>query len=172
MKYYTMDKWIADQDLDRPGEPLAFATRKAYDEYLRKVRHLLPDRLNQLPSEVCISDSNLQEFEWNLDNQSVMLLLDAGDPLMREGRVVRLHYSGVRQFNSISDPQKTLPGPGGYGDLGYDEIEVLDQGWFEHRLLFSSGIEIAIQFQGFDYEIVDETSASNKAFQTDARKRG
>ena len=172
MKYYTIDDWIADQDLDRPGEPRAFAAGRAYEEYLKSVRHLLPDRLNQLPSEVCIHDSNLRESEWSVESQSLVLLLDAGDLSMREGRDVRLKYTGVRQFKCTSDPEKNLTGPGGYGDLGNDEIEVLYQGWFEHRMLFSSGIEISIQFQGFDYEIVEETSASNKTLQTDAKKRG
>jgi hypothetical protein len=38
------------------------------------------------------------------------------------------------------------------GDLGYDEIEVLGGGMFEHRLLFSSGIELAIEFAAFHLE--------------------
>ena len=45
-----------------------------------------------------------------------------------------------------SDPSVGLGGPHGFGDLGYDEIDVGEDGPFEHRLLFSSGIELAVRF--------------------------
>ncbi|HWX42575.1 MAG TPA: hypothetical protein VN345_15600 [Blastocatellia bacterium] len=59
-----------------------------------------------------------------------------------------------------SDPDKGLVGPNGFGDLGYDEIEVLDGGMFEHRLLFSSGIELAIMFEEFRLEVFYRDSVS------------
>ncbi len=44
---------------------------------------------------------------------------------------------------------------GGYGTHGFDEVEILKDGSFEHRMLFSSGIEIAIQFRDFVLDYTD-----------------
>ena len=44
---------------------------------------------------------------------------------------------------------------GGYGTHGFDEVEVLEEGLFEHRMLFSSGIEVAIQFRDFVLDYTD-----------------
>ena len=60
-----------------------------------------------------------------------------------------LTYSGVERVESTADPGAGLGGPHGYGDLGYDEVDVLPSGAFEHRLLFSSGIELAVVFRRF-----------------------
>jgi hypothetical protein len=40
-------------------------------------------------------------------------------------------------------------------DLGYQEIERLDDGAFEHRLLFAGGREFVIQFADLRLEYVD-----------------
>ena len=61
-------------------------------------------------------------------------------------RVLEICYKGVSRFKSFAGRGKALPGPSGYGDLGYYEIELLDDGFLEHRLLFSSGIELSIIF--------------------------
>ena len=42
-----------------------------------------------------------------------------------------------------------MPGPAGFGDLGYCEVSVLPGGAFEHRLLFSTGIELVVVFRSF-----------------------
>ena len=57
-------------------------------------------------------------------------------------------YAGVFTRKS-TNPKRGLAGPHGYGDLGYDEIEVLRDGLYEHRILFSSGIELQVRFTGF-----------------------
>jgi hypothetical protein len=49
------------------------------------------------------------------------------------------------------EASENLPGPAGLGHLGYDEFELLDPGTFEHRLLFSSGVEILIRFRAFRF---------------------
>lgn len=70
---------------------------------------------------------------------------------MLEGRHVRLVYDGVCTIHSTGDRLRGLSGPHGYGDLGNDEIEVLQDGSFEHRFLFSTGIELVLRFQAFSY---------------------
>ncbi len=34
-----------------------------------------------------------------------------------------------------------------WGVFGYDEIEMLVDGLFEHRIIFSEGVELKIQFE-------------------------
>lgn len=101
---------------------------------------------------ICIHDANLRELQVDVEQRRVIIRLDAGDITMREERKVRLHYTDVSNLISTSDPKKGLAGPNGYGDLGNDEIEVFEDGEYEHRILFSSGIEINIRFRGFQIE--------------------
>jgi hypothetical protein len=75
----------------------------------------------------------------------------------------RLTYHGVLSFQSNSNPDKGFAGSAGYGDLAFDEFEVLQEGLFEHRMIFSTGIEIAVQFKGFSYQnLSDSFGAAGK----------
>jgi hypothetical protein len=77
-------------------------------------------------------------------------LAGGGFGKLRGGRMAHAQrYSGVEHFESEADPKVGLRGPSGYGDLGYYEIDVLPEGRFEHRLLFSTGIELRVIFRGF-----------------------
>ena len=60
-----------------------------------------------------------------------------------------LTYIGVERFEYAADPDIGLGDPAGYGDLGYCEVDALPNGAFEHRLLFSTGIELAVVFREF-----------------------
>lgn len=73
-------------------------------------------------------------------------------------RRIHLVYRGVTSFLSTADPAQGLSGPHGYGDLGYNEIELVEARRFEHRMLFSTGIELEIQFEEFQlsYEDFDD----------------
>jgi hypothetical protein len=67
----------------------------------------------------------------------------------RDQRLILL-YTGVDRFEGFAAPDVYLRGPGGFGDLGYCEVDVLESGSFEHRLLFSTGIELIVEFRGFE----------------------
>lgn len=126
MKYFTMERWIANQDLDSahdPREPL-----RAYRAYLDSVYEQLPKDFRRMLAEICIHDAALVDLAVDLSEHRVILRLDAGDVTMRERRQVRLTYEGALTFTSTADPTSGLPGPHGYGDLGNDEIEVLPDG--------------------------------------------
>lgn len=56
----------------------------------------------------------------------------------------------VVSFNLLADHDIGLPGPHGFGDVGYDEADINVDGNLEHRLLFSSGIEMQVVFRGFE----------------------
>ncbi len=59
-------------------------------------------------------------------------------------RVVQNHLP-----NLISD----FSWPHGFGDVGYDEATSIQMEYFEHRLLYSSGIETQIVFRGFETKL-------------------
>ena len=65
-----------------------------------------------------------------------------------------LKYEGVHSFKSTVDTERGRIGPAGYGDLGYDEFHLLAPRQFEHAFLFSSGIEIAVEFGSFSYDVL------------------
>ena len=158
MRYFTLDDWIADQDYSSsstarpPGEAAA-----AYADYLTSIHAQLPSDLQQMLATICLHDAALRELAVDNVARRVVLVLDAGNLSMTEPRRVRLSYEDALGLRCLSDPARALAGPRGFGDLGYDEIELLGAAAFEHRLLFSSGIELAVQFQRFRFEVLRDT---------------
>ena len=137
MRYFTMAWWCGTQTGDA-GD--AFA---AYTAHLNTVRDRLPPDLLATQESVSLHDTRLRELR--LVDGSLSMGLDnyAGDERLT------LTYTRVERFESTADPQVGLGGPAGYGDLGYCEVDVLSSGAFEHRMLFSTGIELVVVFHGF-----------------------
>jgi hypothetical protein len=79
-------------------------------------------------------------------------LFPSDGPAELEYHNLQLVYEGVSNLYSTATPQKALGGSASYGELGYDEIELLGEQLYEHRLLFSSGIEMQIQFKGIQWQ--------------------
>lgn len=159
MKYFTVDQWIADQE----PEPSVDARESAlirYADYLRGARSALPIEFLPLTSEIVIHDARALSVTTRVQESTVEITLDPGPLTGRPWRELHLTYLAIRTMRLSSDPDKGLVGPNGFGDLGYDEIEVLDGGMFEHRLLFSSGIELAIMFEEFRLEVFYRDSVS------------
>ena len=151
MKYFTLDGWIGDQDRGDDGTAAARAVQ-AYKTYLAGVRPELPGDFRRLLADYCIHDGRLRHMTVDLPAGIVVLRFDAGDVTMRQGRDISLHYGDAILVETTADPERGLPGPHGYGDLGNDEIELLDGGLLEHRLLFSTGIELTLRFRTFRLE--------------------
>lgn len=129
--------WCGIQTGDA-GDPSA-----AYTAHLATVRDRLPPELLATEESVSLHDTRLRELQ--LADGTLTLGLDsyAGDERLT------LTYAGVERFESTADPEVGLGGPAGYGDLGYCEVDALPGGTFEHRLLFSTGIELAVVFREF-----------------------
>ncbi len=137
MRFFTMAWWCGTQTGDAADPSVG------YSAHLAAVRDRLPPDLLATQESVSLHDTRLRELR--LADGSLSLGLDsyAGDERLT------LTYSGVELFESAANPEVGLGGPAGYGDLGYCEVDVLPGGAFEHRLLFSTGIELAVVFRGF-----------------------
>jgi len=157
MKYFTIEDWMGDQDLDAARSP-SWDASEEYSKYLDSVDHLIPAEFRSLQDSVYLHDSNLHELRIDLPSGTLEMLFHACDR-QQHACAVRIQYAGVTLFESTSDPEKSLPGPGGYGDFGYEEIEVIGAARFEHRILFSSGIELLIRFAQLSFTVTPNTSA-------------
>ena len=141
MRYFTMGWWCGSQGGDA-GDPAA-----DYARHPDAVRHRLPPAVLAAQEAVPFHDARLRELVVRPAAATARLVLDA----YAGGGRFDLTYRGGERVESAADPDVGLPGPHGYGDLGYDELDVLPDGAFEHRLLFSSGIELAIAFRDFEW---------------------
>jgi hypothetical protein len=146
MRFFTIDWW---RDVQRGS---AANPSEAYEAHLASLRPFpMPvARLDQLPS---IHDAHVRRVDHL--GTAVSITLDSWD---EKGSVVQvaLSYRGVDSMTLEAD-RDGLPGPAGFGDLGYCEIDRPSRDVFEHRLLFSSGLELCVRFREFDFS-VDATS--------------
>ncbi len=144
MKFFTLDWWFGLQEGSQEFDNEDPMPR--FREHLDAIRERLPAGLLALQEIVSLHDANLRTLEYTRQDNSLTLLLDGQDG--RGGlRRFTLRYSGVDSFTSTADPNRGLSGPPGYGDLGYDEPDITPDGRIEHRLLFSSGIEMQVIFR-------------------------
>lgn len=156
MKYTSIEDW---NNLER---------WVGYTRYLAGVWDRLPEDLQRLtgacldrsPERIYLHDSRVGTIRVEMDERTAESVLD-GETLDASGvrvspRRYVLRYGGVVSFRSACDPDGVLPGPAGYGDLGADELEEMGGGLFEHRLLFSSGIELAVGFREFSLSYEDD----------------
>jgi hypothetical protein len=144
MRFFTPEWWCGIQGSDCTNNPA-----KNYHIYLATIRDRLPSGLLALQESVSLHDGHLRELVLTPSNASLSLFID-GDDGSGGARRFTLRYSGVTSFRSMADPELGLLGPHGYGDWGYDEADLAEDGQFEHRILFSSGIEIVVKFAGFE----------------------
>ena len=139
MRFFTMSWWR--------GAPDGFG-RGRHDDYFAHVtalrvrvpRELLPT-LNAL---LALHDAELRHLRLEPVRATLHISLENRYTDER----FTLAYSGVEHFASESDPEELCDH--GYGDLGYDEVDLSPAGAFVHRMLFSSGIELVVVFHGFE----------------------
>ena len=139
MKYFTLVWWSNYDD----GE--AFRDSEAR---MKEILPKLPEQLQRFHREASLHDARLRLQHLDVATQILRLNLEN-----YEGNV-ELIYGGERTIQSTADPDQGLAGPHGYGDLGYDEIDLIEDGLFEHRMLFSSGIELQVQFSRFSFKCI------------------
>jgi hypothetical protein len=139
MRFFTMAWWCGVQE-GISGDPSA-----DYAARLATIRDRLPADLLATEESVSLHDTRLRELRLLPAERT----LHVGLETYAADERLTLVYSGVERVESFADPEVGLCGPAGYGDLGYWEVDVLQSGLFEHRLLFSTGIELVVEFRGF-----------------------
>jgi hypothetical protein len=144
VRFFTLDWWRGIQDGALSADPGA-----EYHSYLETIRDEIPRGLLALQESVSLHDGHLRELELTPSDKTLMIIVD-GDDGSGAFRRYCLRYFDVSLFRSTADPAAGLGGPRGYGDWGYDEAAVVMRGRFQHSILFSSGIEIIVQFAGFE----------------------
>ena len=153
MKFFTIDWWsgeIKDDHMD------------VFNRYRAHIEKILPELTEdhcRLVNEVALHDARLLSLSGDYTGASIILSLDGSgyDESTKSyfHRHFELRYDGVQSLRSDADPDKGLPGSHGYGDLGYDEVDVLEPGLFEHRMLFSTGITLSICHREFQLRFED-----------------
>ena len=139
MQFFTMDWWREVQSgaTSNPSD--------AYERHLASLRPF-PDAVAAIDRVPSLHDARLTRLEQVRD--SIVVALDRWGE--KGGRIpTELRYGGVERFAVSTDPDGGLSGPNGFGDLGYYEFDCAAPGLYEHRVLFSSGIELCIQFRAF-----------------------
>jgi len=141
MKYLTFGWWS--------GECVDENAVKNYWNYFDSIKSSFPESIIKFTENISLHDSNLLELNHKVCEDKLQLLLNifTNDDIRKK---IVVNYNDLLDLKLSSDPEKGLGGPYGFGDLGYDEFDV-EKDYFIHRLLFSSGIEIIINFKKFEY---------------------
>lgn len=130
-------------DAEQITDPVA-----AYQAHLAAIRFRLPISMATLDEQVPLHDARLRTLSYNAETHALTIGLDNIFEA-NELRRFYLCYLNIISFDSVADPKVGLPGPHGYGDLGYDELDVTPNNHLVHRFLFSSGIEFHITCTDF-----------------------
>ncbi len=150
MKFFTMQWWNEGQTWEDSKHAFTL-----YKQHMVSIRHGVPEELLRLYDEITLHDSSVREIRQSSIDQELIIELggDGEDGCLRD---IRLRYLGVSSFRMTVKTEEIHHGPHGFGDLGYDEIDLADPGFFEHRMLFSSGTEITITFRDFELHYQDD----------------
>ena len=146
MKYFTMDWWLAFQNPDMPEKDAA-RPQQEYERHYKSIKKHLPKRFLTFDKSYSLHDATLLKLSLNADKEQIKIkfMLAVVHKKFIEGRNGTLIYSGVTDFTSSKRAEVSLvDSTYNYGHLGYDEIEMISPGVFEHRMLFSSGAEFGI----------------------------
>jgi hypothetical protein len=154
MKYFTLAWWQGNQDLQPPFED-KMRPLNDYKQFYASVKDQLPPLFAEFQETHSLHDATFLGLNVDVEKQEarLALLLSIRDTKRWEEKEGWLFYTGLHHFGSSQDAQHSLGGPSGHGDLGYDEAEVIGAGLFEHRMLFSSGVEFTVRFENFRYEV-------------------
>lgn len=143
MKHFTFEWWS--------GECPDNGAADAYWQYIKSVKARFPALVQSFITDCTLHDSRLLRLEVETEKKELRIYLHGFDMSFKNQLAYEPRYKNVIRLLSFGNTEQPLGGPGGYGDLGYDEFEILDSGFFAHRLLFSTGIEIHIEFDTFEY---------------------
>ncbi|MEM7345564.1 MAG: DUF4085 family protein [Chloroflexota bacterium] len=148
MKYFTWHWWMG------AGEPSPYDAQD-YIHYFSSVRNQLPLTIIDLHDNYTLHDSRLTNFTVDFTKAQVVMYLEGYTPSDRNCSYI-LTFSEVSQFITLGHraklPENRTGGKIWFGDLGYYEVEVMKQGYFEIRMIFATGVEIMIEWGKFSFE--------------------
>lgn len=143
MKYFTPKWWAGEVENSD-------AVVADYERYVDSIRSHLTPTLRSLHADVSLHDSRIRRLSVDIAHRTVSITLDGfadpWSPDSQTGRRFDLRYEGVTTIESTNGGEWASEAFDN-SDLGYCEIELLPDGLWEHRMLFSSGIELAIRFR-------------------------
>lgn len=152
MKYFSVKDWD-DWKEDAENEV-------AYRSYIETIQTQLPSDLQLLlrdTGSLSLNDGEIESISASIENASVDIILNGKwiiDATIGD-RIFHLAYTEVVSFVSTIDPAAGGIHFSGYGFHGLDEMEVIEAGIYEHRMLFTGGIELAIRFRDFTLTYID-----------------
>jgi hypothetical protein len=146
MKFFTFSWWCGEYE-----EADADAVAGKYRDHFASIEDRLPASILDFARHHSLHDARLEKFSLNVVDQAAELHVRGWDPKCEEKRAYSLFYSVVSGVLSQGSPEEPLGGPGGFGDLGYDEFDLLEDDKIEHRMLFSTGIELSVAFSDFRF---------------------
>lgn len=153
MKYFSIKYW---SDWDE-ADPIGIA----YKAYIQSIRSKLPHDLQLLSGaggNIALNDGGIEKYFVSVPDAYATIEMNCQYDDLNGAlgqRKVSLHYKFMEVFSSTIDPNGGASHYGGYGDHGFDEIELIGDNLYEHRMLFDGGIEIAIRFRDFSLTYVD-----------------
>ena len=144
--------WLSAQRA-APGSRRLQSAIVAYRRHFEAIRKSLPPGVLLLTEGETLHDASVISLEVDAAASSLSLELRGWDHRFRKARFLALSYEDVRNISISAPADRPLPGPPGFGALGYWEFDVDSPGFFKHCMLFSTGIELAVRFAQFAYTV-------------------
>lgn len=147
MKFYTHKWFLSDRELDD-------STESAARIYFKEIQQKLPPSIRAFSEAINLHDAHLLHLAYSTERSSLTITLDElfWNPTRNCGsrRVLNVHYELVTGF-SLRPPSPALVLITQQDDLLCDEMDIVAEGIFEHRMVFASGIELHIDFGAFSH---------------------
>lgn len=150
MRFFSFEDWHGLQTDRNNARDLERA--KAYQQYLTNLKPQLPANMLAFIETIDLKQANVTGIAVDSTVPICTMDLHAYESCCEpedSRKFVTVCYTDLESFVVSTSKLNSLPGKGGLGDIGADEIASNNDGTFTHELLFSSGILITIRFRSF-----------------------
>lgn len=141
MKFFTSEWWAS-------GSENAMEVFNRYEAHLAAIRDFLPPPLVEFGSKHTLHDAEVKHIECNFLSRSLSVNLHGWDLELKNKVCYTLQFSGVSLFDQALPQQEYVESE--LGDIGYWECSLVGNE-VEVCILFVSGAEFRILFQGFSF---------------------
>jgi Protein of unknown function (DUF4085) len=138
LKYFTREWWTNGGEDEN--------SVSAYRAYIASIKDKLMPDVARLAEGHLLHDASLSRIETLLNEKQLKMSFIGWDDEFKKRMQIELCFDEVRDLD-IDFPFQQDDGESGIGDLGYYEIELLEGGFVEVRMLFSSSTEMQIVFR-------------------------